>query len=123
MLFGLRAEPAGATTLPTTISSDMTLTAAGSPYTGAAVTIASGVTVTAEPGAVIKLTGALYVDGTLDAQGTSTNEVVFTSGSDSGSGQWGGLRLNTSGSVIDHAQVRYGDTGVMTDDLQLDHPQ
>src|SRR6266511_1098956 len=108
------SEQASATPLPTTISSNMTLTAADSPYTGSSVTIASGVTVTAEPGAVVKLTGSLSVSGTLDAQGTATNPVVFTSSQDSAAGQWNGIDLNSGSgaSVLSHIQLRYADYGI-----------
>jgi RHS repeat-associated protein len=100
---------ASATTLPSTISSNTTLTAAGSPYTnGGSVTISSGVTVDVEPGVQIRV-WSLIVDGTLDVAGTARDPVVFTSSSDSGAGQWAGFTFNSgsSASVLDHAEVRY----------------
>jgi RHS repeat-associated protein len=113
-LWGLIPGSAAATQLPSTISSDMTLTQAGSPYTSTgSVTINSGVTVTVEPGVKVQLSGlssTLNVDGTLRTQGTTAQPDVFTSSSDSGSGQWKGIALNSGSgaSVLDHAEVRYG---------------
>lgn len=96
-----------ATTLPSTISSDQTWTASGSPYTGSSVTISSGTTVTVEPGAVIKLSGSLTANGILEAEGTAADPITFTSAQDSGSPGWAGIRLNSSGSVVNHAAVRH----------------
>jgi RHS repeat-associated protein len=103
------ASAAAPTSLPTTISSDMTLTQAGSPYTGTSVTINSGVTVTAQPGVKVQLSGTLTVNGTLNAQGTATDPVVFTSTQDSAAGQWRGIALNSGAgaSALDHVEVRY----------------
>lgn len=99
-------EAAGATSLPSTITSNTTLTAAGSPYTGSYVTVDSGVTVTVDPGARVEVY-YLNVNGTLDVNGTSGSPAVFTSSSDSAPGQWLGIDLNTSSSSIDHAKVRF----------------
>jgi RHS repeat-associated protein len=110
---GPSPDMAAATTLPTAISADTTLTAAASPYTGTSTTIASGVTLTAEPGVVVKLSGTLAVNGTLDANGTAAAPVTFTSITDSASGQWAnqwdGIDFNSTsgGSSLDHAEVRF----------------
>src|SRR5262245_34952584 len=70
------ASAASATALPSTITENMTLTAASNPYTGGGVTIASGVTVKAEPGVNVKV-NSLYVEGTLLAEGTAESPVRF----------------------------------------------
>lgn len=101
------ATEASATALPATISSDQTWTVAGSPYTGSDVTISPGTTVTVEPAAVIKLSGSLTANGILDAEGTSADPITFTSAQDSGSPGWSGVRLNTSGSTVEHATLRH----------------
>ncbi|HEX2097365.1 MAG TPA: right-handed parallel beta-helix repeat-containing protein, partial [Solirubrobacterales bacterium] len=92
----------------------MTLTAAGSPYTGTSTTISEGVTVTVEPGALVKLTGSLTSKGTLDVNGTAEAPAVFTSSADSAPGQWTGVVLQAGGgsSSLRHAEVRYAKTGV-----------
>ncbi len=105
---------ASATVLPTTIGENMTLTAAGSPYTGSSTTISEGVTVTVQPGVLVKLTGTLTSKGTLDVNGTAEKPAVFTSSSDSAPGQWTGISLQAgaSASSINHAEVRYAKTGI-----------
>ncbi len=85
------APPAAATNVSGTISTNTTWTLANSPYvmTGN-VTVSTGVTLTIEPGV--------------------TSHITFTSTSDSGSGQWTGIRFGTSAgtSTLAFADVRYG---------------
>jgi len=107
---------ASATALPATIEKSTTLTAAGNPYTNAGtVTIKSGVTVTAEPGAELKL-GGLTVNGTLKTEGTTEKPVLFTSQTNTAAGQWQGIAFNSGsgGSVLDHAEVRYTGSASLT---------
>lgn len=94
----------------------MTLTAAGSPYTSSGSHIDSGVTVTAEPGVVVKADG-LSVAGTLDVNGSAANPVLFTSAADSAAGEWGGLQFlaGSDASVLDQAEIRYATNGVRVD--------
>ena len=116
-----------------TISEDTTWTVAGSPYivTDEGLTVNDGVTLTLEPGVVVKFESAnagIYVRGTLNASGTPDNKIVFTSlkddsyGGDTNGdggvtspkpGDWGYLRCYGSGSndgigIFDHCIVRYG---------------
>jgi len=94
---------------------------------GATLTLAPGLVVKAEYGAVF-----LVVDGTLSAEGTVEAPIVFTSDRDDSAGGdtnnrtdgpyrgvWGGLVLtaNSLDSVLDHVEVRYGGGG--TDALVL----
>jgi RHS repeat-associated protein len=111
---------ASATVLPEKITENTTLTAAGSPYTGSSVTIESGATVNAEPGVVVKVSG-LDVNGTLKAEGTAEEPVLFTSAADSGAGQWAGIDFNPgSGGVIDHAELRYAGSGTGNPTIQIE---
>ena len=88
------------------------------------LTIDSGVTLTVEPGTVVKAHegAAITCLGTLDAQGTAADPIVFTSWSDDSvggdtnadgpsvgeQGDWDGLRLVAAeGVTLEHVEVRY----------------
>jgi RHS repeat-associated protein len=108
LLLLISAAQAFATVLPSKITADMTLTAAGSPYTGG-TTINSGVTVKVEPGA--KFMGSpILVKGTLKVEGTAEEPVVFTGAKDEAPNEWCSITFEpgSGASVIDHAELRYG---------------
>ncbi len=96
---------ASATALPSKISENMTLTAAGNPYTGSSVKIESGVTVKAEPGVQV-VVGSLEVLGTLKAEGSSEAPVTFKPTSESGT--WGGIAFKpgSGASILDHVEIK-----------------
>ncbi len=79
----------GPATITGTVYND-TWTAARSPYViNGSVTVASGYTLTIEPGVVVKFastTSNLTVNGTLNAEGTSSDQIVFTSYKDDTNG-------------------------------------
>ncbi|MBN1888607.1 MAG: hypothetical protein JW850_11475, partial [Thermoflexales bacterium] len=107
------------------ITANTTWAAADNPHIVTCdVTVNSGVTLTIEPGAVVKFsswTYDLWVNGTLIADGTELAPITFTSindnsvggstgtGSPAG-GDWSSLRFNAAsfGSILDYAVVRYG---------------
>lgn len=102
----------GPTNVSGPISSNTTWTLADSPYvmTGN-VTVGAGVTLTIEPGVVVKGDSALrqlMVSGSLIAEGTSANRITFTSTSDSASGQWMGIYISGGTSSLAFVDVRYG---------------
>ncbi|HEY2334573.1 MAG TPA: hypothetical protein VGH58_06175, partial [Solirubrobacterales bacterium] len=101
----LAPDSASATALPATIKENMTLMAAGDPYTGGAVTIESGVTVMMKPDVIVEVS-SLTVNGTLKAEGTAGEPVLFSKGEKAGS--WTGIVFNTGSgeSVLNCAEVR-----------------
>ncbi len=98
------------------IVADTTWTLAKSPYvfdffTTAYIYIYQGVTLTIEPGVVVKLKNVpIFVDGELRAQGTEENPVVFTSNNPSGlSDDWGPIIVGTGGKLnLNHTVINYG---------------
>ncbi len=124
-----------------TLPGDTTWTLAESPYVITSdLSIPAGVTLTIEPGVVVKFGNqftALEVSGTLSAVGTIESPIIFTSykddsvggdtngdGSasfpDSGSninalGEWRGLFLSPGNvTQLTHAEVRYGGRSIFT---------
>ena len=115
------------------IQQDLTLEAINNPYYVMALTIDSGYTLTIEPGAILKFgwgyygpTG-IFVNGTLIADGTMDNKIIFTSilddvyGGDTNNdadstvaeaGNWGSISFNegSENSILDHANIRFAGT-------------
>ncbi len=135
--------PAPGTHVSGEICEDTTWDIAGSPYIiDDDVTICETATLTVDPGVVVKFeydhstyssgyqyTKRLIVNGVLDAQGTESDRIYFTSirddtvaGDTNGDGpattprdgDWAYIRLFDSSSVMDYCEVRYG--GLRDDD-------
>jgi len=98
-------------------------------YVSGDVTFNSGHTLTIEPGTTVKFIantddqgGGLYstkteliINGVLNATGTSTNRITFTSSSATpAAGQWGGIRINAGAteSKVDYCDIQYATTGL-----------
>lgn len=101
-------------------------------WIGDDIIVPVGTTLTIAPGQVIKFGGAseFIVDGTLDAQGTIAQPIIFTSDSDDAAGggrtyanifnpltpsrgDWPGITFNSgsTGNVLDMVEVRYSGGG------------
>ena len=131
MIPGGPVAPLAFTPVSGPITTDTTWTLANSPYvvTGD-VTVNAGITLTIEPGVVVKFRDwyqDLLVDGRLLAGGNGLSPIIFTSyrddahgGDTNGDGpssaapnDWGGiaLRAPSSGSVLEHTWIGYGGYG------------
>ncbi len=102
------------------ISSNETWTIAGNPHSvNGSVTILSGVTLTIEPGVIVKSinnggyaqTGRIIVQGTLNAIGETANNIIFTSLADTAPAQWSGIQVQGGTAVLNHVEVRNGGGG------------
>lgn len=105
------------------ISTDTTWTLVNSPYIVTNdVTIKNGVTLTIEPGVVVKFDDVyyLYVDGILKAGGTNASLITFTSNKlTPQAGDWGGIKLRAtsddSQNVLNYIAVKYAQNGFYLD--------
>jgi len=111
---GEPAQARVATDVQGTIITHTTWILAESPYvvTGDVI-VNPDITLTIEPGVMVAFDGdyAIYVNGTLDAIGTDTDPIRFTSHKDSPSpGDWGMIdfREQSKYSVLQHAVIEYG---------------
>ena len=87
----------------------------------------AGATLIVQPGAIVKFNfgdNNLTVDGSLNAQGTSAQPIIFTSSSDDsaggdtnnngpssgGHGEWAAIQFNagSTNNLLDHVEVRFG---------------
>ncbi|MCI0636436.1 MAG: right-handed parallel beta-helix repeat-containing protein, partial [Actinobacteria bacterium] len=123
------------TSVTGTISSNTTWAAGVIRVTGN-VTVAAGVTLTINPGVIVKLesTRFLQVNGTLLALGTDASPIVFTAwtdddyggdsngnGASSGTpGYWNRIYFNNSdASVLEHVLVRYAGSSSVNGSLDI----
>jgi parallel beta-helix repeat protein len=114
------------TTVSGSITSDTTWTSSGSPYLVSGINVNTGVTLTINPGVVVKIADSSYmvISGSIIAEGTSSNPIYFTSqqddtlgGDSNGDGSatspasvdWNYISIS-SGAIasFDHAHFYYG---------------
>jgi hypothetical protein len=108
------AQSSLSTNVGGTIETDTTWTPANSPYIMTSdVVVPAGRTLTIEPGVVVKgkVDTELRIAGTLNAEGTETTPITFTSSIDSGGEQWSGLVFNGGTGVLRQATIRYSGNG------------
>ena len=94
-----------------TINVNTTWAAAYSPYTLTGdVTVAAGVTLTVEQGVVVKGKDnyELRIEGHLEAVGTASFPILFTSVEDGAPREWSGLVFAGGTGNLKHVTVRYG---------------
>ncbi len=98
-----------------TLTVDQTWCLADSPHLlSGNVTVASGVVLTIEPGVTVKAGSSLVVAGRLEAVGTPTLPITFTSTTDTGPAQWMGITFNGGTGALRHAVVRYAGGRITT---------
>lgn len=74
---------------------------------GTTLEVTTDTTLTVEPGVAVMGANELAVHGRLDAIGTATHPITFTSARDSDTGQWSGVVFNGGAGDLHYATVRY----------------
>jgi RHS repeat-associated protein len=94
------------------------------------LTVPAGVRLTLAPGTTILVDGSyLEIAGHLQAVGTASEPITFTSVLDSGPSQWLGLIFNGGTGDLEYATVRYGGTSnirlrnVLNGEVRISHSQ
>jgi hypothetical protein len=132
LLFVVSISANAQTSVSGQIATNTTWTLANSPYivTGN-ILVPSGVTLTIEPGVVVKVNNGLYIkiQGELIAIGTSSSKIIITSSNTlKFKGDWdkiwlAGVATNfdsnnnyVSGTIIKHCEISYANEGLRIDD-------
>ena len=93
------------------------MTAANGTYhIGGNVAVDTGAILLIEPGVTVVFDGGYYirVDGTMIANGSTGNHIIFTSGNSTpAANDWGEVLLNSATAEISYADFRYATTGIV----------
>lgn len=113
VLLLVASAPAWATNVGGTISTNTTWALSGSPFIVTSdITVNAGVTLTAEPGVVVKANQykRILINGTLTAVGTEAQPITFTSNQATPTaGYWRSIYFNTgSTGQLSYVTVSYG---------------
>lgn len=79
------------------------------------ITVNSGITLTVEPGVIVKFNGfyTIEANGIINAQGTMGNPITFTSAKPAPArGDWNTINLHGSGNILNYVTIEYADKGV-----------
>lgn len=79
------------------------------------ITINSGITLTVEPGVIVRFNGfyTIEANGIINAQGTAGSPVTFTSAKPAPArGDWNTINLHGSGNILNYVTIEYADKGV-----------
>ena len=108
------AQSSLSTNVGGSIETDTTWTPANSPYIMTSdVIVPAARTLTIEPGVIVKgkVDTELRIEGTLNAEGSATTPITFTSSIDSDGEQWSGLVFNGGTGVLSQTTIRYSGNG------------
>jgi len=111
ILFALIIHATAQTTASGSISANTTWTKVNSPYivTGN-ILVNSGIILTIEPGVTIKFNSlkSIQISGTLIAQGTATDSIIFTSNTTNTADAWGYIYFSSTSTDADFENDIYG---------------
>ena len=111
LVLGVGAEGHAQTPVSGAITADTHWTLAGSPYQVTdSVTVEQGATLTVDAGVRVEFNQhkALYINGALNAVGTSAQPIRFTGATEGTSGFWCGIYVPSGGSAdLEHCTIAY----------------
>jgi hypothetical protein len=108
----LSEDVSAATYVSGTYTTDMTWRSSNSPYIVVDdLLVDNGTTLTIEPGVTVKFDGkfSLVVNGTLNATGTASNPIIFTSNQSAPlKGDWDRIRLHGKNNTMHYCEISFG---------------